>query len=139
MFGNNPQCFQTLQVVESGLFLVQNACEAIAPGEAVTCRICLTDQGHACLQIHNGGLPIPPEVLPRLTQPFCSTKVGGTGLGLAVVRRIMDAHRGNLTIESTQGAGTVVTLTFPVIHGQDSTYSSLQSSLSAHAPNGDHS
>ena len=92
--------------------LVRNACEAIAPGEIVTCKI--EREGHAsqiCLSVHNGGTPIPDALLPRLTQPFCSGKSGGTGLGLAIVKRIVDAHEGTLSIQSDVSAGTTISIT----------------------------
>lgn len=73
--------------------LVRNACEAIAVSEIVTCQIELTaDPNQVCLCVHNGGTPIPAEILPRLTEPFYSQKSGGTGLGLAIVQRLVDIH-----------------------------------------------
>ncbi|MEM1255247.1 MAG: PAS domain S-box protein [Cyanobacteria bacterium P01_H01_bin.21] len=91
--------------------LVSNACEAVAPGDTVTCYL-ETTPDHIRLQIHNGGTPIPPDVLPNLTKPFFTTKPTGTGLGLAIVKRIIDAHGGNFTIESTAEIGTVTTVMF---------------------------
>ena len=90
--------------------LISNACEAIQPGESVT--ISLMPQG--CLTVHNGGDPIPPETLARLTQPFFSTKSAGNGLGLAIVKRIVDAHQGSLTFTSTVETGTIATVTLPL-------------------------
>nr|WP_297078357.1 ATP-binding protein [Thermoleptolyngbya sp. M55_K2018_002] len=45
-----------------------------------------------------------------MTRPFYSTKAGGTGLGLALVKRIIDAHGGSLSIQSTAAEGTTVTV-----------------------------
>ena len=59
-------------------------------------------------------LPIPAEVLPRLTQPFYSTKAEGTGLGLAIVKRIVDAHNGELLIESSDVEGTIFSVQLPL-------------------------
>ncbi len=95
--------------------LLRNACEAIAPGDQVTCEISeCVDSGRALIQIHNGGPPIPAEILPRLTEPFCSTKPSGTGLGLAIVKRIVSAHGGELLIQSDAIAGTLVTIQLPI-------------------------
>lgn len=95
--------------------LFRNACEAIEPGEVVTCSTDLsTDKTQVQVQIRNGGAPIPPDILPQLTQPFCSTKPEGTGLGLAIVKRIIDAHSGTLTIQSTADIGTTVSLSLPL-------------------------
>ena len=92
--------------------LVTNAFEAIAPGNTVTWRIVSTP-GWVEIAIHNGGSPIPPEVLPRLTTPFVTTKPSGNGLGLAITRRLVEAHGGTLTITSTPAQGTTVTVRLP--------------------------
>lgn len=97
------------------LNLVRNACEAILEGDRIRCTLLLdADAPHSsqklCLSIHNGGPPIPAEDLPKLTRPFYSTKTGGTGLGLALVKRILDAHGGSLSIQSTAAEGTTVTV-----------------------------
>lgn len=95
--------------------LVRNACEAISPGEKVTCKVTIANKPTlVCLSIHNGGIPIPSDLLPKLTQPFCSTKPEGTGLGLAIVRRIVEAHGGKLSIHSDASSGTLVSFTIPV-------------------------
>lgn len=94
--------------------IVRNACEAVAEEDIVTWTIdnCITP-GQVCIQIHNGGEPIPPDVLPRLTEPFYTTRSSGTGLGLAIVKRIVEAHDGELFIRSTAEDGTTVTVQLP--------------------------
>ncbi len=95
--------------------LVQNACEAIKPGEQVTCKIeLMTDSSQVCLSIHNGGLPIPADILPKLAQPFYSSKPEGTGLGLAIVKRIVDAHGASFSIQSNEVIGTFVKIEIPL-------------------------
>ena len=95
--------------------LFRNACEAIEPGDRVTCKLIYGPQAdQICICIHNGGEPIPPEILPRLTQPFCSTKRSGTGLGLAIVKRIVTAHGGELVIQSDALTGTTVRVQLPI-------------------------
>lgn len=96
--------------------IVRNACEAVAEGDTVTWAVdnCIhPDQ--VCIQIHNNGNPIPPDVLPRLTEPFYTTKSSGTGLGLASVKRIVEAHGGELSIRSTAEDGTIVSVQLPII------------------------
>ena len=64
-------------------------------------------------RLHNGGAAIPPEVLPRVFEIFFSTKAGGTGIGLALCQRIIDEHRGSITLESTPESGTTLTIVLP--------------------------
>jgi signal transduction histidine kinase len=66
------------------------------------------------INICNGGEPISPEVLPKLTQPFYSTKSSGTGLGLAIVKRIVESHNGELQIKSNAEAGTIISVKLPI-------------------------
>lgn len=95
--------------------LIKNACEAIPPGETVTCKgLLMPEADRLSIHVHNGGTPIPSTLLPKLAQPFCSTKPGGTGLGLAIVKRIVEAHGGHLTIESAEATGTIVAIELPV-------------------------
>ena len=62
------------------------------------------------------GCGIPPEDLPRVKEKFykANQTVGGSGIGLAVADEIMNLHHGSLDIESGEGVGTTVTLTFPI-------------------------
>ena len=93
--------------------LLSNACEAAPTGDRVTCSL-LENGPVVTVQVHNGGDPIPPDLLPKLTQPFFTTKSSGNGLGLAITRRIVEAHGGTLTFASTAEAGTTVTVQLPV-------------------------
>ncbi|MEM9217410.1 MAG: HAMP domain-containing sensor histidine kinase [Cyanobacteria bacterium P01_F01_bin.150] len=94
--------------------LVSNACEAIAEGETVSWQIYADTSSYTQIQVHNEGKPIPPDVLPHLTKPFFTTKSSGNGLGLAITKRIIEAHNGTLVIESTEETGTTVTVSLPL-------------------------
>ena len=94
--------------------LLSNACEAIAGGDTITCTLSEAENAIQ-IAIHNGGDPIPPEVLPKLTQPFFTTKSSGNGLGLAITRRIVEAHKGSLSITSSADTGTTVIVQLPTI------------------------
>ncbi len=95
--------------------LVTNACEAVGVGEPITIHIRESGASRICIQIHNGGMPIPADILPHLTKPFFTTKASGTGLGLAIVKRIVAAHDGELEIESGEGVGSIVTVQLPLV------------------------
>lgn len=92
--------------------LLSNACEASPPGGTITCSVML-EADCALIKIHNGGDPIPSEVLPKLMQPFFTTKSGGNGLGLAITRRIVEAHHGTIQFESAATVGTTVIVQLP--------------------------
>ncbi|HIK41990.1 GAF domain-containing sensor histidine kinase [Thermoleptolyngbya sp. M55_K2018_002] len=95
--------------------LFRNAYEAIAPGERVRCEISRWADSEAVnIRVHNYGTPIPEAILPKLTQPFCSTKPNGTGLGLAIVKRIVSDHGGELRIQSVAATGTTVDVQLPI-------------------------
>jgi two-component system, sporulation sensor kinase A len=95
--------------------LVTNACEAVGVGDPITIHIRESGASRICIQIHNGGIPIPNDLLPHLMKPFFTTKASGTGLGLAIVKRIVEAHEGELGIESGEGIGSIVTVRLPLV------------------------
>jgi len=65
------------------------------------------------VSIADTGCGIPPELLDQIFEPFFTTKARGTGLGLTLVRRILDRHRAVISVESEPGRGTVFTIVFP--------------------------
>jgi PAS domain S-box-containing protein len=65
--------------------------------------------------VHDTGPGISEEALPRLFEPFYTTKSSGTGLGLAIAYRIMQDHGGSITVSSSPGNGTTVALKFPAL------------------------
>lgn len=92
------------------LNLLLNAAEALdAGGEAVLSIECTHDGVRVTIRDNGGG--IPKEVLEHVFEPFFSTKERGTGLGLPLAQRIVQAHGGALAVESELGAGTVVRVT----------------------------
>jgi signal transduction histidine kinase len=104
---------QRLRQVFLNLFI--NACEAIDPGETIRYSVRnAPDSGRVCVKIHNGGQPIPAELLPRIATPFISTKPSGSGLGLAISQRIIHAHGSDLKIASSS-SGTTVSVYLPSI------------------------
>lgn len=68
----------------------------------------------ACVYVIDNGAGIPAEVLPNIYDPLFSTKSIGTGLGLAVVSRVVQQHAGLIHCESTRGRGTRFELYFPM-------------------------
>jgi PAS domain S-box-containing protein len=92
------------------LNLVQNALDAIARGGTVR----ITGQGTATqvqLQVCDTGSGIAAERLERIFEPLYTTKPGGTGLGLYIVKEIVAVHGGQITVQSVEGQGTIFTMT----------------------------
>ena len=92
--------------------LISNAIEAMEPGGRLKIRS-RADDDSVYLMFGDSGVGISQGDLSQLFQPYHTTKPGGHGLGLMLVQRIMRAHGGHVGIDSKEGVGTVVTLTFP--------------------------
>jgi PAS domain S-box-containing protein len=90
--------------------LLQNAIEALEGPGRVAVRILPSAGDRVQVTVSDTGPGIPAEYLPRITEPFFTTKRGGTGLGLAIAARIMERLGGRLSVSSAPGAGTTFTL-----------------------------
>jgi len=77
------------------------------------------DLGPQCvLVVRDDGVGMPPDVLARVGEDFFTTRPDGTGLGLSNVRRLAGDAGGTLHLDSTPGAGTTVTITFPAAENE---------------------
>lgn len=90
------------------LNLFSNACEASTQEDRVLFKVDMLAKSKIRFAVINQGDPIPEPVLARICEPFLTTKPQGTGLGMAIVRRIVDAHQGSLEISSNSDKGTEV-------------------------------
>jgi signal transduction histidine kinase len=99
------------------LNLVLNAVQAMPDGG--TLRVATAHEGepHVRLTVTDSGHGIPPNVLPKIFEPFVTTKERGqgTGLGLTVVLGIVQEHGGFITVDSTPGQGTTFTVFLPTV------------------------
>ncbi|MCK5796906.1 MAG: PAS domain S-box protein, partial [Deltaproteobacteria bacterium] len=68
------------------------------------------------VSVKDQGEGMPPSVLPKIFDPYFTTKETGSGLGLATVYSIVKKHRGHIDVESQEGRGTTFTLWLPVAH-----------------------
>ena len=94
------------------LNLVHNAMDAMPQGGMLTC--CgRQDTAYVALDLRDTGTGIPAEQLARIFEPLYTTKPGGTGLGLYLVREIVTAHHGEITVQSAVGHGTTFTIVLP--------------------------
>lgn len=103
-------CAQVHQVL---LNLVVNAFQAMPKGGTLrlTAR---TGNGQLEVAIADTGSGIPPEHLDRIFEPYFTTKEGGTGLGLALAQRIVEAHGGSIEVDSHLGAGSTFRIRLPL-------------------------
>ncbi|MDF2682209.1 MAG: sensor histidine kinase [Brevibacillus sp.] len=101
--------------------LLNNACKHTEAGGWIVVVVKETG-GLASLQIQDNGTGIPKEDLPFVFERFYrgdrsrARESGGSGLGLTVVKGIVEAHGGEIILESEVGKGTMVTVTFPALH-----------------------
>jgi len=100
------------RLVQAVLNVLINAQQAIGRGGTITVHI--SEHGERVrLEIKDTGRGIPLEEQPLVFEPFRTTKTTGSGLGLAVVRQVIEAHGGSVGLESTPGVGTKVWLELP--------------------------
>ena len=95
--------------------LMRNAAQAIAPPGTITVRALVGDRSQVRIEIEDTGSGIPPDKLGKIYDPFFTTKEPGkgTGLGLFIVRQIIERNKGRIAVESTIGKGTTFSLEFP--------------------------
>ncbi len=96
--------------------LLNNAVEALEAKGQITLRIQQKDASSIQLQIKDNGQGIDESMKLRLFEPFYTTKVNGTGLGLAVVDSVIRAHSGSIQCESKKGHGTLFTVNLPCVN-----------------------
>lgn len=95
--------------------LVRNACEAMSgrPGALLMLGVDRVG-GMAAVRVADNGPGIPPERMEGIFQPFVSTKGKGMGLGLSIVKEIVEGHGGRIEVRSDPGVGTTFTMLFPL-------------------------
>lgn len=99
--------------------LLHNALRYTEPGGRVTVRLGIRES-QVCITVEDTGQGIEPDQLPHLFERFYRTDrarardSGGTGLGLPIVKEIIEAHGGRITVESQVGTGSVFTLWLPI-------------------------
>jgi PAS domain S-box-containing protein len=105
------------QVEDAALNLIINAMDAIETEKGlITIRLSTaqTDEGNfALVEVTDNGRGLAEAELQKIFKPFYTTTKGGTGLGLAAVRRVVRAHGGNCEVESTLGKGSTFTIRLP--------------------------
>ena len=95
------------------LNLVINAVDAMPEGGTLTVSSYLADDGQQGVSISDTGRGISPEHLDHIFEPFFSTKESGTGLGLSVSYNVVQAHGGEINVQSEIDSGSIFTVLLP--------------------------
>lgn len=98
------QCFLNLYL---------NALQAMAPGGRLKVTSARLEDQSIKIDIADNGRGIEPGNLEKIFNPYFTTKASGTGLGLTIVNKIIEAHNGQLKVHSTEGKGTVFSILLP--------------------------
>ncbi len=105
----DPQLFQQML-----LHLLRNSVQAMPEGGTITIQLQKTHHKTFRLIVSDTGEGLPEAMKDKLYFPFSSTKHKGAGLGLAIVRKIMELHRGTISFHSSPRKGTTAILEFPI-------------------------
>ena len=98
--------------------LIVNAVQAMPNGGKLTIGAAVTN-GAVVIKVTDTGVGIPEKAKPNLFKPLFTTKSKGQGLGLAVVKRLVEGLNGKVSFESQEGNGTTFTIELPLANGND--------------------
>ena len=112
-----PLEHDTNQMNQVLLNLLLNAIQAMEKPGAIHVSL-MRDKEGAIINVADEGKGIAPEVVPNIFRPFFTTKGQGTGLGLSLARRIVEAHGGTISVRSELGKGTQFTVRLPMARKQ---------------------
>ena len=105
------------QIVQVLTNLIQNgldAASAVRPDPRVTVTVGPLPGARVRIVVRDNGPGVPEELLPRLFEPYATTKQKGTGLGLAIAQRIVFEHGGEISYRKAQKGGAVFEIALPV-------------------------
>ena len=90
--------------------LIKNAIEAMPDGGALSVSAQPINDKKVRIKIQDTGIGMSPETLSQIFEPYYTTKDTGTGLGMAIVQRIITDHDGEIFVETEEGVGTTVSI-----------------------------
>jgi signal transduction histidine kinase len=100
------------------LNLLVNALDVMPAGGILSLETARSEEGDIRVTIGDTGPGIESEDAEALFRPFETKKPGGTGLGLGIVRRIVEFHSGTVTLRPGKGGGTEAVVTLPAVAGE---------------------
>lgn len=98
--------------------LIRNAIEVMPEHGTLKIKTEVDSNGFVKLQVEDTGPGIPKDILDKIFTPFFTTKARGTGLGLAVVKKVIDRHKGKVEVFTQSGKGTTFKLSIPILESQ---------------------
>jgi signal transduction histidine kinase len=101
------------QIAQLLVNLMANAADAMPEGGTITLRGRLDPRGRSMIQVEDTGVGMDPHQLSEAMRPRHSSKPGGMGLGLMIVRGVVRQHGGRMRVASAPGRGTTISVTFP--------------------------
>ena len=93
--------------------IVENALHAMPAGGTLTIDAALAPDHMVQLRVTDSGIGMDDQAIAKIFEPYFSTKAIGTGLGLTIAKRNVEANRGTIAVSSAKGQGTSVTITLP--------------------------
>ena len=100
--------------------ICMNAMDASQQFLRITIRVAMTPQSNVEISLTDNGCGMDELVLQQLFNPFFTTKTDGTGLGLAVVKSVVESHQGSIQVTSAPGQGSCFKIQLPCSHGSKS-------------------
>jgi len=118
------------------LNLVTNSLDAMPRGGVTSITAAATADGGVRIQVADTGTGIAPELLPRIFEPWVTTKEAGhgTGLGLSITREVVVAHGGTISVKSEVGVGSAFTVELPAAPPESTTTESTTETAETGAP-----
>jgi len=101
------------QLSRAFINIITNAVQAMPNGGKLTISTFSNDQKSVCITFTDTGIGMTQEIKEKIFQPYFTTKATGTGLGMAIVHRIITDHKGTIEVESEVNVGTKFIITLP--------------------------
>ncbi|WP_082034376.1 PAS domain S-box protein [Cohnella kolymensis] len=98
--------------------IIKNGMEAMPQGGILTVELTASWHDEIIIRISDQGVGIPEDRIPRLGEPFYTTKEKGTGLGLMMCYKIIEAHNGTISFTNRESGGTTVNVSLPLVRDQ---------------------
>ncbi len=111
--------FDIKYIKQALINIIQNSIDALKTTDNKEIKIDINkDDSHIFISINDSGMGIANEDIPKIFEPYYTTKDLGTGLGLTNVARIIEAHNGTIEISSEQNIGTSINIKLPIINAE---------------------